>query len=221
MCSVSSVSSLVESYLPGHHVILGRPGSGKSSLARLLTREARRLLVVDTLAEYADSDLARVDDDGLLDALLAAGDDGGYRLAWTPIAESGDPVALPWQFACGASAARCDSTLLLDELDYWLPRGACQPLPGELAAILRYGRHYRQSVVAVVRRPADISRTLTAFATVWAFCLYEPRDRQYIAALGGPDPATLEPHVVARIPGRTGPYDLYRLELGPLRLEPA
>lgn len=166
----------------GVHAILGRRGHGKSRLARAILAPARRLLVSDTLGEHsALGELVSVE---TLQARLSQNPDA-YRFVHRPR----DFDAAEWLE--GVAAARPGITLFIDEVDMWYPSAANRPGEG-LLALVRYGRHYDQGLVAVARRPAAMSREITSQATLWVYPMTEPRDRQYVRDIVDFDPIDLQ-----------------------------
>ncbi len=168
--------------LTGVHAILGHRGSGKSRLARAVIAPARKLLIIDTLGEHAN--LATRVTAGELQLALAQKPEA-YRYGVTPA----NIDTVDWMER--VAAARPGYCLFIDEIDYWYQDSRAVPGDG-LAALVRYGRHYNQSVVAVARRPADLSRTITSQATLWCFPMREPRDRSYVAQFASIDPGELK-----------------------------
>lgn len=167
--------------LSGIHAILGHRGSGKSRLARAIVSESSQLIIIDTLDEH--SELAElVTWDQLSEKLLR--EPVAYRFRIIP---SGiEEVELIER----AAAARVGCCLFIDEIDWWYT-DARVPVGEGLNSLVRYGRHYEQSVVAIARRPADMSRTITSQATLWCFPMREPRDRKYVQGFADLDPGDL------------------------------
>lgn len=166
---------------PGVHAILGHRGSGKSRLARAIIAPARKLLIVDTLGEH--SVLAtRVDLQTLVTNLAA--NPTAYRYGVTPQ----NLETVDWLERVAAARPGC--CIFIDEIDFWYPDSRATVGAG-LSSLVRYGRHYNQSVVAIARRPADLSRTITSQATLWCFPMREPRDRAYVQGFADIDPGTL------------------------------
>lgn len=166
----------------GVHAILGHRGSGKSRLARAIIAPSRNLLIVDTLGEHGNL-APRVTVEQLASALAANPE--AYRYGVLP------PNLETVDWLERVAAARPGCCLFIDEIDYWYTDSRAVVGDG-LAALVRYGRHYEQSVVAVARRPADLSRTVTSQATLWCFPMREPRDRAYVAQFANIDPGELQ-----------------------------
>jgi hypothetical protein len=71
-------------------------------------------------------------------------------------------------------------TVLIEEADL---RCSPQYMVPALDKLIRYGRHWGVSIVALARRPAEISRHLTAQAdTIVSFQTVEPRDLDFFRA---------------------------------------
>lgn len=168
--------------MTGVHTVLGHRGYGKSRLARAIVAPARKLIVVDTLGEH--STLATPADITTIASALASNPEA-YRYS----VRVSDYSEVEWLERVAASREGC--CLFIDEIDMWYT-DARAPIGDGLNSLVRYGRHYGQSVVAVVRRPADLSRTVTSQATLWCFPMREPRDRAYVQGFANIDPGTLE-----------------------------
>lgn len=72
--------------------------------------------------------------------------------------------------------------LVLEEVDWLCNSRSIHP---GLENIIKYGRHKKIDMIAVSRRPAEISRLLSSQADeVISFQQTEPRDLQYLAERG-------------------------------------
>ncbi len=156
-------------------VILGRRGSGKSRLARLLLSRNPPpwLAILDPLNEHET-----------LSPTQGTGD-------WIPrlMAETWPVRIVPttveeYRLALAALASRNSWHLFLEEVDmYEGPIASVQ-----LAIILNYGRHYQQDITLLARRPAAMPRLATSQADeLWIFSMWEPRDVRYIESFSGVD----------------------------------
>lgn len=213
--------------LSGVHAILGVRGHGKSRLARALVCACPRLLCVDTLGEHSTIG-RRVTPEELAAAVTR--NPRGFRLALWPRGDHDSAYAEVEWLECIA-ASRHDVCLFVDEIDRWYP-GARAPLGEGIFSIVQYGRHYNQSLVAVARRPAQMSKDIMSQGTLWILpmrghhdckavmdtCSFDPRELNILEEK--PDPQGGEPFVirteVARYAGRSVQVGEFNLERGAL-----
>lgn len=156
-----------------NRVILGRKGSGKSRLARLLLSldPPKWLAIIDPLNEH----------------WTLSPSQGGQD--WIPRLQAERwPVRIhprnqaEYRLALAALAARNDWHLFNDEVDRWENAVASD----ELAEIIDYGRHRGQSSTFVARRPAAMPRLATSQADeLWIFTMWEPLDCKYVRDYAG------------------------------------
>lgn len=178
-------TQLPENAVPGVHSILGKRGSGKSCLLRAVCLAAGRLLVIDTLGEHCAA--GYVEDVPDLGSLAGRLDAPRFRLGFRPSPNGYVEV----EYVERLVASRYQITLAIDEIDRWYP-SPNTPLGDGLASICNYGRHYGQGLVTTVRRPAAISRHLTAQGVLWAFPMRDDRDRLYILRNVGVDAGVIQ-----------------------------
>lgn len=171
--------------VPGVHSILGKRGSGKSCLLRKVCLAAERLIVVDTLGEHCAAGYVEHVPD--LASLIDRLDAPRYRLGFCPSPNGYEEV----EYVERLAASRFQVTLAVDEIDRWYP-SPMSPLGNGLASICNYGRHYGQGLVVTVRRPAAISRHLTAQGVLWVFPMRDDRDRVYVVRNTGIDAASID-----------------------------
>lgn len=168
--------------LTGVHAVFGYRGSGKSRLARAIVAPARKLLIVDTLGEHRGLGTP-VTPEELARALSSEPE--AYRYVIRP----DNYETVDWLERVAAAREGC--CLFIDEIDFWYQDS--RAVPGEgLLSLTRYGRHYGQSVVAVARRPAAMSRSVTSQGTLWCFPMREPRDCKYVGEFANVDPSDLK-----------------------------
>lgn len=166
-------------------------GSGKTYLTRQLVARAPRLLVLDETGDYAGGDLVTfTDPPELARAMVAPA--WRYRLA-ADLSDAGrraylegeipDEIAQLGGIAAWLAWAASDCVLVLDELaDY------CSPdyTPANIKLLASKGRHRRVSLLGTSRRPAEISRHVSAMADlVFAFHTEEQRDLDYLRSRFG------------------------------------
>ncbi len=156
---------------PDIRVVLGRGGSGKSYLVKhWLARNVGRVVIFDAAAEddYARGAVVVERPDRLVDLLLA----GERRLCWRGLFEGAFEAVNRLAWAAG------DLTLVWEEVDQF---GDAGRLPEWAFKIVNQGRHRDIRVIACSRRPARVSRDLTANASrIVAFGTTEPRDLIYL-----------------------------------------
>ena len=190
--------SIPENAVPGVHSIIGKRGSGKSCLLRKVCLAAERLIIVDTLGEHCAS--GYVEYVATIAELIQRLDSPMFRVGYCPSPNGYDEV----EYIERLSASRFQITLAIDEIDRWYP-SPLSPLGDGIAAICNYGRHYGQGLVTTVRRPAAISRHLTAQGVLWVFPMRDDRDRNYVLKNTGVDGASIEVIETILLPnGRKG-----------------
>ena len=144
-------------------VINGMTGSGKSTwLARYL-ENTRRYVFYDTLCESleAGSPYSKIQAPGfdhptlLLERLKARCNSEFLDAVFRPKTDSLFPIF------CRLAGAVGNLTVAIEELDVH-----CNAhfIPPEFERLIKYGRHQKISLVAVARRPAEISRLYTSQA---------------------------------------------------------
>lgn len=192
---------------PDIRVVLGKGGSGKSTLTRAWVEQLRgRVLIFDSAAEPGYAQGAEiVEDQGELVRVLLGGFDPiriCYRDTMPGAFERFNRVA--W--------AAEDATLVWEEVDRWCDAGR---LAQWAFAIVNQGRHRNLRVIATARRPARVSRDLTANASrIVAFATREPRDLRYLAEYVGEEAA-------AKIPGMAPFHALDWTEATGARVRPS
>jgi hypothetical protein len=160
--------------------VFGRKGSGKTTLVQRYLAKVRRFVVADSLAEYTVGtvyhdlrDFARAAKRagaGKLQAVVRIGDDEAFDTLSAMVRVIGEVAPVLY---------------VIEEADI-----QCSPqyIPDSMDRLVRYGRHWRVSLLVVSRRPAEISRHLTAQAdTIVAFQTFEPRDLDFFRARCGGD----------------------------------
>jgi len=192
--------------------ILGRKGSGKTTLVREIVREHRRVVILDYIGEYGADCGARVvaGFSASIHALVAASRERAFRLSLRMLDEE-TLAALPvaWELE--------DYLLVVEEASAY-----CSPsqLPPEIARIVKFGRHQRISQVYVAQRPSMLHRHVTSQSDlIVSFHQHEPIDVRYLSAIAGEE---------AKCVQELGDYEIYaagNLEHAPLavlaRLEQA
>lgn len=168
--------------------IFGRKGSGKTTLARAMIKREPRYIIADSLNEY-DAPMTATDERELADHVRAKLQ-GKLRLC---VKVGNDAM---FDAACDAAkiaGSEKPVLLVVEEADL-----RCSPayVTASLDRLIRYGRHWGVSILAVARRPAEITRHLTAQAdTVIAFRSVEPRDLDFFRKRCGEDFARRLPNL--------------------------
>jgi hypothetical protein len=159
-------------------VVLGHKGSGKTQLTRKFLDAVPRSVCIDTIGEYGG--VVIEDPYSLSDYLETAKHLERFRVSYRDLGMSGVQPERIFEMLKGLR----DCWLCLEEASKWT--GPSNTTLDEVKWFLQYGRHNRISVVLVARRPAELDRMGTAQAdTIVSFSQHEPRDREYIAKLGG------------------------------------
>lgn len=147
--------------------MIAQRGAGKSTLGRWLTRDAHRLIVVDTFHEHVDGIiLFNVHD------LLPLIKKKQFRLIWRPLTVGPE---IKWIFFA-ALAAR-NLTIFIDEVSQWTKP---QSLAPGMEQIIRMGRHRDVKMVATTHRPADVHKLLISQSDLVLGRMFETNDLNYI-----------------------------------------
>jgi hypothetical protein len=140
---------------------------------RKVCLDADRLILIDTLGEHSQA--GYVEHIESIGEIIERMEAPTFRLGYCPSPNGYDEV----EYLERVCASRWDVTLAIDEMDKWY-QSSLAPLGDGLAAIVNYGRHFRQGIVATVRRPTAISRDLRSQGTLWIFPMRDDRDRAYV-----------------------------------------
>ena len=166
-------------------IILGKTGSGKTTLARSLVKPLTRTLILDAgFEELGGLTFYTLDELGAyLDK--SAGKGGAFRASYTPL---NTEWALMLEIARRLGEIE-PITLVLEEADRL-------PLPKELAEydeLISRGRHYGVNMIAIslypYKIPAELRRQATA---IYSFYQHEPRDLAYLEDVYGGHLETLQ-----------------------------
>jgi len=153
-------------------VILGKRGSGKSTLARELVKDGPRLIIYDSTGhDYAEGVII-TDYDALLDYLIRQ-EQKTFRVTYKPLHSERD-----FEPVCKIIKRLGNVSFLVDECDLYATPAFT---PENFLWILKIGRHKDIEVVCISRRPAEMSRNITAQAEqFFIFRTTEPRDIAYL-----------------------------------------
>lgn len=155
-------------------MILGRRGTGKTTVARFLLKDKLSFVVFDVFHEY------NLPGSKIFTEFSAWLDEMEIRGAWgrdvLRVEDSDFPAVSQMVFRIGGVS------FLVEETDLF-----CNPYQIEpfLSRLIRHGRHKSVDMICVSRRPAELSRHLTANAdTLFISRFVEPNDRQYLQSYG-------------------------------------
>jgi hypothetical protein len=151
---------------------MGRKGSGKTTLTRSLLHDEKRYIIADSLNEYDAPQIAATESEisrecekklnGKLRLCIKVGSDQMFDAACDAAYITGK--VKPVLFVIEEADMRCSPSYVTPSLD----------------RLIRYGRHWGVSILAVARRPAEVTRHLTAQAdTIAVFRTHEPRDLEF------------------------------------------
>jgi len=163
-------------------VVIGRKGSGKSTIVREIVADYPRVMVLDSLAEYDDCDV--VEEDDCPEALLKASGQSKFRIACRCLGleDNLDLMRIAYEMPP-------KTLIVIEEASLY---ASPTHLPDEMAALIRYGRHRELDLVFVARRPSELHRDVTANADVLVtFQTQEPRDIMYLRSFYGDEALTL------------------------------
>ena len=139
---------------------------GKTSLARILSRDYKRLMIIDPLSEYADTVFTPT----AYDALIYLKNNPNFRISTEDNDDLDNFLKLVW-----STENLC---LHIEEIDMFADS---RVMPFDLGNIIKRGRHRNISLICTSRRPAEVNRLLTSQASdIYIFNTTEPKDCQYI-----------------------------------------
>lgn len=168
--------------LVNRHVrlVLGKTGSGKTTLARQFVKGLPRALIIDNgFCEFPAVQFLNVQD--LHDYLDGYGGPGGnFRASFTPLRRD-VPTLFQWAREIGNAE---EMTLVLEECDRF-PTAESAPAFEEL---VQRGRHYGVHLLGLTTHPYAVNIDLRRQATeIYTFRQHEPNDLRWLAAVMTPD----------------------------------
>lgn len=175
--------------------VLGRKGCGKSTLVREITREHRRVVILDYLGEYGSNVGARVHEGLRASVAALVRWHRAPRFCLSLRIEDYDDALDLLEVAYESR----DYLLVIEEAS-WLCTAS--HMPRELARFVRFGRHRGISQLYVAQRPSMVHRDVTSQSDVIvSFNQHEERDIAYLAGILGRDADRLRElppyHIVA------------------------
>lgn len=164
-------------------VVLGRRGSGKTTLVKSWLPGLRRLLVVDPNHEYKGGTVCT-----RVGALYeAAREADTFQLVYRPpvgIPDDDELARVDLVAAVALDVGRC--LLVIDEADRYVKHGR-DTLP-HVAQAINQGRHRGVGMVTVARRPSRLPKDVIENASaLYLFHLHEPHSLRYLAGIIGAD----------------------------------
>jgi DNA helicase HerA-like ATPase len=177
-------------------VLVGRKGTGKSTLVSEIIAERPCVWVIDSMGEYDEKRgkcevIFWDEDESSPDRVLASSRKREFRLSIRALGTDDNLDAMRLCYALAEE--RRNSLLVVEETSLYVSPVS---LPDEIAALVRYGRHRELDLVFVARRPAELHRDLTANADcLVTFQTQEPRDLDYLRVYYGD-----EAYSLARLP---------------------
>jgi hypothetical protein len=167
-------------------LILGRKGTGKTTLARKLATLTKRTLILDTLGTDYGGGVVVSDAGSLVDYFARVRNGPDFCIIARPRDDE-----LPRVFFQLVRNSR-NVWAFVEECDRYCSPNDIQP---DLNWTINYGRQFGQSLIGCARRAHAINRVWTANADwIVAHQTQEPRDLNYLASYGfGDELKTLEP----------------------------
>lgn len=167
-------------------LVVGRRGSGKSTLTKGLLKDRPKVLVFDPRAEYSGRGWAVCRSRSDVVKAMRRGWQSGFHIAYVPEAgieaeELHRLTLICWQaqspYESGSDPRKL--TLVVEEADLSFP---VVRLPAEISGMQRVvnqGRHAGIEVIAVTQRPALVSKNFRGnVATSYVFPLADEDDQQ-------------------------------------------
>lgn len=161
--------------------VVGRRGSGKSTLVKNLIGGEPRVIVFDPMREYGAIGFQTVETLEALRLAVAGGWDRGFRVAFVPTrharAEAFERVC---DFVLRAQRPYFDGSdhrqilLVAEELNIVFPSHG--KASGSFSECILQGRHYGINIIGVTQRPALVGPTFRDNCRTW-----------YVLPLGGND----------------------------------
>jgi len=174
-------------------VVLGQRGSGKTSWVKKQLPALPRFVLWNTVNDdYTGFEI--VSDTEALFEYVWKRRDSILQVVINYLEEKGeeDKEAEGFAFVCKLVEAVENVCFIVEEVDTYATSAT---IPYELKRLLKIGRHYGVSMIAVSRRPAEINRLITSQAQRFiCFKTIEPNDVRYLRSIIG-EPATELPQI--------------------------
>ena len=163
-------------------VVLGRRGSGKTTLVKSFLPRFHRVIVVDPNHEYSGEVFTSLGD--LYRACLGG---GSFQVVYQPPTGAPDADELD-RVDCVAQVAWTVRSVLLviDEADRYVRLGK-DTLP-YVRLVIDQGRHRNVGLCAIARRPSRVPKDVIENASsLYLFHCHEPHSQRYLAGIIGAD----------------------------------
>jgi DNA helicase HerA-like ATPase len=157
------------------HLIFGRTGEGKSTLAQKILAQYKRKIIIDPLHEY-DGTLI-FDFESFKDFSIRHRNDSSYRIVLRFHEDSDIEDAFKI-----IKASYLNVCLLVEEVELYV-----NPYTkfSTFNWFVRYGRHKNISLIGIARRPTELSKDFRAQAAhIYSFAQTDISDIQYFGELG-------------------------------------
>lgn len=165
-------------------VVLGQRGSGKTTWVKRQLPTLPRFILWNTVNDdYSGFEVVN-DREGLYQYVWK-NRSGICQVVVNYLEEKGleDKELEGFLFTCQVAEAVENICLIIEEIDTY---ATTQAIPYELKRLLKLGRHFGVSMIAVSRRPAEINRLITSQAQRFiCFKTIEPNDVRYLSSIIG------------------------------------
>lgn len=162
--------------------IFGRRGSGKSTLCKTIQRAFPRVVVIDLLHEYPDSQADHVattfEGFGRICAHLADTKPKKFRVIFRfDVEKDENPEEINQVLRVLYHLGNC--VIVIEEIHHYMRR---EVMPPWLKKIVLLGRHRGLGILATSQRPAEVSKTFVSQCHhVFAGVFFERNDLAYFA----------------------------------------
>lgn len=160
-------------------LVIGQRGTGKSTIARQLIKDVKRLLIYDTLGrDYFDG--VCIDNITTLNETWRKVYDKNFRIIYQPLNPREDfAYVCDLVFKCG------DMTFLVEEIDTFVPLDP-RSIDSEFLMLVQRGRHQEIELIGITQRPYAIPAILRSQCKdLYTFYQFEQRDIEWLRGIIG------------------------------------